>query len=447
MNLILIFSAGLAALICGAEYLRFRQDRAFTFLSAVNGLILLGYCLPPFIVHFVAGSAHEKGIWNYRLYLFSLLERLNIPAASHVSVYLILGGAYVALLTGYFAATRLPIRNLDSRSLPPGRLLAAAAVMGTVATTALLVYASQFDGLRDFLKSGMEIRVGKIANKWGYLHVLAELAMPAMLMAAGSALCCKGKIRAAIVIVAAILWTVAAARAVHTAGRFEVGSFLMIPVLAWMFTLRSRRTAVLVLAAATILILLIAMAPHAAFRDPLATLPRMFAHAGDRFLDTILFVAVEYSFPYIAAAHTLIAVPDLIPFRYFIDIPLGFLHMLPSLSGVDTWPPMILTLHVQYLPWIPVDLVSFGYYSLGTVGVLITFAAFGAVLAVFDGWLTNSTGWLGQAFRAAWLFYLPFRLFYADPYVSAQVGFGLITATVVLAGLAWWSGRKTRDLP
>ncbi|MEQ9169905.1 MAG: hypothetical protein RIE87_01745 [Rhodospirillales bacterium] len=447
MDLILIFSAGLAVLICGVECWRFRRNRSFTFLSAVNGLLLLGYCIPPFIVHFVAGSAHEKNIWDYRLYLFSLMERLNIPAASHVSVYLILGGAYVTLLAGYFAGTRLPVRRLDSRSLPRGGLLTAAAVMGTIATAALVVYVSQFDGLRDFLKSGMEIRVGRVANKWGYLHVLAELAMPAMLMAAGAAFSCKGKVRTAVIMIAAVLWTVAAARAVHAAGRFEVGSFLMIPILAWMFTLRSRRAAVLVFAIAAVLVLLIAMAPHAAFRDPLATLPRMLAHAGDRFLDTVLFILVEYSFPYIASAHTLGVVPNTIDFRYFIDIPLGFLYMLPSLSGVDTWPPMILTLHVKMLPWIPVDLVSFGYYSLGTVGVLITFAVFGTMLAVFDGWLTHSVGWLGQAFRAAWLFYLPFRLFYADPYASAQVGFGLITATVVLAGLAWWPGQKTRDLP
>ena len=106
MDLILIFSAGLAVLICGVECWRFRRNRSFTFLSAVNGLLLLGYCIPPFIVHFVAGSAHEKNIWDYRLYLFSLMERLNIPAASHVSVYLILGGAYVTLLAGYFAGTR-----------------------------------------------------------------------------------------------------------------------------------------------------------------------------------------------------------------------------------------------------------------------------------------------------------------------------------------------------
>ena len=98
------------------------------------------------------------------------------------------------------------------------------------------------------------------------------------------------------------------------------------------------------------------------------------------------------------------------------------------------------------LPWIPVDLFSFGYYSLGTIGVLITFAAFGALLAMFDGWLTESTGWLGQALRAVWLFYLPFRLLYADPYATLQSGFGLITGTLAIIALALWAAwRRDRS--
>ncbi|MAY67138.1 MAG: hypothetical protein CMM77_08420 [Rhodospirillaceae bacterium] len=440
----LVLSAVLMILMAAVEYANFRRHGRFTFLSAVHGLIVIGYCLPPFMLHVLPGTPFENGLWGYRLYILDLAERLALPDSAFVTAWLLLFGGYAALVTGYGLGLRVPVTPLGVHPVSSRILIAGVIVMGAVASAALAVYATQFKDAHYFFSSGMNIRGGRIQVNWGYLQVLAQLAFPTFLMAVAAALALRGRARMVLIAVAAVLWAVAAARTFHTAGRFETGSFVVIPLLAWVFMLRSKKVVIPAIAALAVAILFVAIAPHNLFRlgYTYSVLSSMIESLGTDLIKAVLFVLGEYAYPHLVAAHTLTAVPDPIDFRYFIDIPLGFLHMLPSLSGVDTWPPMILSLHVRILPWIPVDLVSFGYYSLGTLGVVITFAGFGVILALFDSWLTHGRGWLAQSFRAAWLFYLPFRLFYADPYVSAQVGFGLITATLFVLAAAWWSKYK-----
>ena len=442
----LYLSAILMILIAVAEAVNLRIQGRITFLTAAHGLIVIGYCLPPFILHFVPGTPFEDGIWGHRLYILDLATRLNLADSAFITGWLLITGGYAVMLVGYVLGRRFFLRPFPGDRLSPAILIGGALVMGLAAAAALAVYASQFHLLRHFVDYGMYIRGGRYEVKWGYLQVLAQLAFPAFLMATGAALQVKPPLRTYLVILVLFLWSVAALRTFHSAGRFELGSFLMIPLLAWIFTLKSRRTALIGTGIAALLILFVAMAPHSFFRTgyTLGVMATMFETLGGDLLETILFILSEYAYPYFVAAHTVTATPEPIATRYFIDLPLGFLHMLPSFSGVDDWPPMILSLHIQLLPWIPVDLVSFGYYSLGTIGVLITFAAFGVALALFDSWLTCASGWLGQALRAAWLFYLPFRLFYADPYVSAQVGFGLISATIFLAIAQWWTTKREK---
>jgi hypothetical protein len=315
-----------------------------------------------------------------------------------------------------------------------------------VAAIALFIYASQFGGLSRFIQSGLYIRRGTMEVQWGSLQVLAQIAFPAFLFLAAAASWSKGRRRALLALAAAAVWAVVAFRLVHVGGRLETAAVLITPVLAWSFITQPGLRTTAILLGIAILGLFLASVDPIFFRDPIGTFSAEFTKLRYDLVNSLLYILAYLGFPHINAAHALTVVPGDIPFRYFVDIPLGLAYMLPNFSGVETLPPMILSLHVKLLPWIPVDLFSFGYYSLGTVGVLISFAAFGALLAMFDGWLTKSTGWLGQALRAAWLFYLPFRLLYADPYATLQSGFGLITGTLTVIALALWAAWR-RDRP
>lgn len=449
-NLVLLLNGGLMAVMTLVEFLHFRQVRRFTFLSASHGLIAIGYCVPAFLLAWLPGTRLATGPWGpadttpwgTRLYILDLADSLRLPDSAYLTTAIVLWGAYAMLAAVYFAARRLPVRSLSHHEPPARHLVLAGAVLGVLTVAAMAIYVSQFTGPGDFFKAGWQIRAGKRLVHWGFLQVLAELGLPAFLMLAVAALRVTGGARLALMAATLLVWATELLRLIHTSGRLELGTFLLIPLVAWAFVTPARRLATVVLVVTLAAGLFLASAPYDLFSTPATVLPRMAATVLTNLDKMILYVLKDFAFPYIAAAHTLTVVPDPIPFRYFVDIPLGAAYMLPNFTGVETLPPMILSLHVKLLPWIPVDLFSFGYYSLGTVGVLITFAAFGAVLAVFDGWLTFSTGWLGQAFRAAWLFYLPFRLLYADPYASAQSGFGLITGTVVLLAVALLSRRR-----
>lgn len=450
--LILTLNGGLMAVMTMVEVLHFRHVRRVTFLTAAHVLIAVAYCLPPFLITWLPGTPWAAGLngpnnpnpWGIRLYILDLADALRLPPSAPLTVTIILFGAYALLLVGYFLARRVPVRPLMSAAVQPAPLLVAGGTLAVLAAAAFAVYASQFGSVAELIRRGWLIRSGLMEAQRGYLQVLTQIGFPAFLFLAAAAQRWTGWRRVAIAAGAGAVWAVVVLRFLHVGGRLDMGAFLLPPLLAAIFLLPSRRLAVAALAGFGGLALILVNLPHNIFYMPARFLPRVLSAFYDKFLDRLFYLLAEFAFPYVAAAHTLIVAGVVIPYRYFVDIPLGALYMLPNFSGVETLPPMILNLHVELLPWIPVDLFSFGYYSLGTVGVLITFAAFGAVLAVFDGWLTFSTGWLGQAFRAAWLFYLPFRLLYADPYAAAQSGFGLITGTLVLLGLSLWAERRAK---
>ncbi|PIW31007.1 MAG: hypothetical protein COW30_00885 [Rhodospirillales bacterium CG15_BIG_FIL_POST_REV_8_21_14_020_66_15] len=449
MTLALILSGALTALMAAVEVLRFRRVRRFTFLTAAHALIAVGYCLPAFLIAFLPGTPWAAGMmdtlgpnpWGVRLYILDLADALNLAEGAYVSAGIILGGGYAVMLGGYLLAARRAPMPLQSRAIPAGGLAVIGLVLGAMAALALTAYAFQFDGLRDMAQAGLDLRRGARSVRWGALQVLAQIAFPAFLILAAAALRFDGWRRAVLAAAAAAIWAVAAVRLLHVGGRLDTAGFLVTPLLAWVFVARSRVTAMAVLAGLGALALFLASVDPAFFRDPVATAGTEAKQLTSALADNVLYILAYLGFPHITAAHALTVSPGVIDFRWFIDIPLGVAYMLPNFTGVETLPPMILSLHVKLLPWIPVDLFSFGYYSLGTLGVLIVFAAFGAVLALFDGWLTESPGWLGQALRAAWLFYLPFRLLYADPYAALQAGFGLIAGTVVILALSLWARR------
>ncbi len=454
-TLVLFIAGGLMLLMAMVEVVNLRRTGRLTFLTAAHVLIAIGYCLPAFLLAFLPGTVWESrpvsamgpNPWGSRLYILDLADALALPPGAYLESGLILVGGYAMLVAGYVLAhSRTTPPSLRGGTLPLPGLVAGGLVLGLIAAVALTTFASQFDGLRHMIEVGLAVRRGNATVQWGALQVLAEVAFPASLMLVAAALRSEGPRRAMLAAASAAVFAVAALRLAYAGGRLDAAMIVFTPILAWILVIRSRTLAISVLVGLGAVALFLGSIDPLFFRDPIRTLGNEFEELSTGLADNVLYMLAYLGFPHVAAAHTLTVAPGEIAFRHFADIPLGLAYMLPSFSGVETLPPMILSLHVKLLPWIPVDLFSFGYYSLGTVGVLISFAAFGALLAMFDGWLTESTGWLGQALRAAWLFYLPFRLLYADPYATLQSGFGLITGTLAIIALALWAAWR-RDRP
>jgi hypothetical protein len=96
----------------------------------------------------------------------------------------------------------------------------------------------------------------------------------------------------------------------------------------------------------------------------------------------------EILFPHFATVTALTyAGGEMQSYRYFVDIPIALVNLVPSaLFGVEklrTVAQINTDLMATGSP-IPVDLVGFGYYSLGLPGVLIWAAVFGACAGLVD---------------------------------------------------------------
>jgi hypothetical protein len=164
--------------------------------------------------------------------------------------------------------------------------------------------------------------------------------------------------------------------------------------------------------------------------------------------DVLSALTLEFSFPYGNLCAFVKHVPSDLPYRWFLDVPVSLISLLPdSLLGLD----LPNSASRDYSLWqgfgigteLPVDLVSFGYLSLGVLGIVIVGYAFGTALRVAD----ETLSWWSPVvvpLRIAWVQFLATRVMYGDPSHGAVSGFGLVACTalvIVWARLAGAPGR------
>ncbi|KWV50627.1 hypothetical protein AS156_01375 [Bradyrhizobium macuxiense] len=136
----------------------------------------------------------------------------------------------------------------------------------------------------------------------------------------------------------------------------------------------------------------------------------------------VISLGLEFAFPIVNVLTTVQKVPGTVGYRWFADLVLPFLQLVPKrlVPLRDHLPPKLVELNTRFqvgdVEWgIPVDLVSFGWYSLGVVGVVLTSFGFGWVAKNLEGVLPSSTygDWV---FRFSWLVILAALVMYGDPY-------------------------------
>lgn len=144
------------------------------------------------------------------------------------------------------------------------------------------------------------------------------------------------------------------------------------------------------------------------------------------FLSIPSLVALEVSFPFLSLVS---ALHSEIEYRWFIDVILSLVYFfvvpvcviitgtpcgsLPvSVAKVNT----LQILGTTDLGEIPVDLVTFGYFSGGVLGVVVTGMGFGFILAAFERLFSENRSAVSVVFRYAWMVFLStVGLLYSDP--------------------------------
>jgi hypothetical protein len=144
-------------------------------------------------------------------------------------------------------------------------------------------------------------------------------------------------------------------------------------------------------------------------------------------------ILLEFSFPFVNLANIVELVPGEVNYRWFLDLPLAAAYMLPKpLLGLSL-PPTVTMIYDEYIDHpIPIDLLSFGYASVGMIGMVLVYFTYGSILYLADWYFPPSGNRLSVLLRAAWLLYLSSQVMYGNPHHALVTGFPLLVATVII---------------
>lgn len=142
----------------------------------------------------------------------------------------------------------------------------------------------------------------------------------------------------------------------------------------------------------------------------------------------------EFAFPLGTIANTVcFAVPYEVPYHLFVDFPLAIAYLIPKRIFHVNLPETADSFNfIQFNGPIPIDLISFGYYSGGAIGVVLLLLAFGATLRMADRLFSGDNETIIEVFRVAWMIFLGFRIMYGGPVISLKIGFYLVIGTFLL---------------
>jgi hypothetical protein len=151
-------------------------------------------------------------------------------------------------------------------------------------------------------------------------------------------------------------------------------------------------------------------------------------------------------FPHVATVTAIHSAPDVTPYRFFLDIPISIINLIPSaifgFTKIQTVAE-INTILVNSGAPIPVDLVGFGYYSLGTAGVIMWVFLYGWLSGKLDSLFTDSAGrWsIVRAFLAVTF---GLRVAYCEPTHVVLSSFHMFIILAILLPVLWMRPRAAR---
>jgi hypothetical protein len=153
----------------------------------------------------------------------------------------------------------------------------------------------------------------------------------------------------------------------------------------------------------------------------------------------IRLIAIEFAFPVATLANATREVPGEVEFRWFYDLPLAVAYLVPQrLLGVEHPPTvsMVNTARFGATGAVPVDLLSFGYFSAGVPGVVLLMLVVGTVLVFFERILPPSPDPTDCILRAAWILFAAVRVMYGDPQLVWSGGLHLILMALVFVAIS-----------
>ena len=423
----------LGGVILVVEVSRWRTTRPLDVLRLVSLIYLLAYVVVPLQYSLTDLRLFRAGPWAWVFQYDPRDDRFVLAAALGLI-------SYLGIVMGWHLAAReFHVRESGAgRSLGslaadlPGRMLS----LGAIGTAALVVYTIAIGGPAPLLLQGAAFRTNPpVVTPFAFLRNIAPLAVAAAFVGAGLL---SSAPRARWLRVAVFgFWLVALVVMFHRSARLPLVAFLVtIPIAS---SLRKGRVSVPFLAGVAALFLVTVAFGKEVFargRSPGAVVSQ-WRWIQDDFTSGLQSVLLEFSFPFVSTGNATVNVPLVSPFRYFSDVVIAPLYLAPQRLTGMTPPPTVSSVNTELLHaigTIPSDLVTFGWYSLGLLGVVVCAVSYGGIASIIDGWVRRRMGPNGPlgALGVAWMLFTAFCVMYADPQMVLEGGFYLYVATAVV---------------
>lgn len=440
-----LFTLPVSLFLCGmivlVEMLRRKQGSGLDFLLPVNVLFLVAFGLVPLFLVF--GIPDEKG-WTD----FVAEHSFESPIFLLASLTSICG--YAALIFGYFFKDVVDKglfiesskRNCMTRTKKHGSkkeegyLLTAAIVLASIGIASFAVYTYSIGGVSVMIEKAPVFRGSStsIITPYAFLKNLAPLVIvSSYFFFALRQMAYKKPVYYLSTFLFGLTFFISLILLWHQSARLDLIAYLLIfPTVK---VIQAGRLSLMYVMGGTFLFIFFILFGKEIFHyfiDPQAysvSLTNILANPMAGVTDIVL----EFSFPYITLANAINVVPGEVMYRWFVDIPIAVVHLLPDRLLSITPPQTVNMINVEQLNGpIPVDLVSFGYYSLGISGVLIVCFSFGLLLRIFDRLLPENSNAIVVVFRTAWIMFLGFHVMYGNPYHAVIEGFALFAGTAAL---------------
>lgn len=399
-------------------------------LRAATAVYLVCFAVMPAILTVLDWRGFESSAWNW---IFA--RPFRDPAFAEASMLALAG--YLVMVAGH-GCTRSAARPLAGITpVSEERLWLVGVGLGMVGLGALVVYTASIGGVRPLLLDAAAFRgsAPPVESPLAFLRNVAPLVLGgsvafyalrervigwrARLATAGFGLC--------LLLGGVVLF--------HQAGRAILAGFLVTyPLISVMRRGRVGVSLAVVVLGAGGVLFLVGKSLFQALRDP-AVLARRAAYLIDQPLVSGGEMLLEFAFPVVGLANAVATVPQVEPFRWFVDLPLAVAYLAPKrLFGLDLPPTVSMVNSEQFSSFgaVPADLLSFGYYSAGPIGAMVVALAFGVLLGGIERWLPPTADPVRAALRGFWVILLAQRVMYGDPQLFWVPGFWLVVTSVAL---------------
>lgn len=431
MTVIIASLFGLSILLF--ELLRPKHNSIFDYLRAVNVIFLLAWVVVPiFIVGFQIDQ-FDADIPSW------LLEH-NFQDPNFTLAILCSILAYLSIISGYYinlGSSRKGRIGVSTAlefyrgSRGETYLFYSGLVLLIFGTIALIIYSRSLGGVLPMLiySGALRSNSAPIASTMPYLKNLMALNMAASYLIFASMPLGKARLQVKWALVVAVLFSLITL--FHQAGRLNLASYIASFLIAIM--MKRGRASVSTLSIGLIGFLGLIYFGKQLFHslqvvDDLSRRAEDLKNGGS-LIRQLLF---EISFPFVNVSHAIVNDAN-IQTRYFQDLLLGAVYLLPDRLLNIELPPTLSFINTSFFGTkgeIPLDMVSYGVYSMGLIGIIIVGWVNGMAGRLFECAFCREDGGKLQIVGVVMLLWLAYRIIYGDQSNVWSTGYHLFIMLV-----------------